>query len=113
MSRKRHISKKPSQGLPTLLVLALLVGATALLVPFFLESGKEAAGPLEPPALTGSGSHAVPRTNEGPDIHFATTAVDFGIVPLNFEVGHSFSYANVGNATLKLERVYVLTLEGC
>jgi hypothetical protein len=61
----------------------------------------------------GAVGHDVPATTNGADIHFATTGVDFGIVPLNKEVGSSFSFANVGNETLRIEDVKVRVLDGC
>jgi hypothetical protein len=57
--------------------------------------------------------HDVSPTSGGADIHFANTGVDFGVVPLNKEVGYEFSYANVGNETLRIEDVRVRVLEGC
>ncbi len=88
----------------------LALGALALFESF---RSYESGGPVGGPATTeGPGNHVV-STDEGPDLHFATNAVDFGVVPLNTEVGYTFSYANVGNEVLKIEDVQVSVEEGC
>jgi hypothetical protein len=75
-----------------------------------LWPGGEGTAPLSESGVVG---HNVPTTSAGADIHFANTGVDFGVVPLNKEVGYEFSYANVGNETLRIEDVRVRVLEGC
>lgn len=67
---------------------------------------------LAPIKTEGPGTHDVDSSG-GADVHFATTAVDFGVVPLNTEAGYAFSFANVGDERLEIEDVKVSVLEGC
>lgn len=112
-SRRRKSTSGPSLvsvALVTVLITLLGIGGLALIDAF---GSRGSGGPVGGPATTeGPGDHAV-STDEGPDLHFATNAVDFGVVPLNTEVGYTFSYANVGNEVLKIEDVKVSVEEGC
>ena len=58
-------------------------------------------------------THPAAATSGGPQLHFSTTSVDLGLVPLNTEVGYAFSYANTGAKPLRIEDVSVRVLEGC
>jgi hypothetical protein len=60
--------------------------------------------PDDHPAAAGAG---------GPDLHFTTTSVDLGVVPLGTEVGYTFSYANIGATALEIEDVNVRAVRGC
>lgn len=57
--------------------------------------------------------HPAAASAGGPVIHFTTTSVDLGVVPLNTEVGYAFSYANIGAKTLQIEDVNVRAVRGC
>jgi hypothetical protein len=60
--------------------------------------------PDDHPAAAGTGD---------PDLHFTTTSVDLGVVPLGTEVGYAFSYANIGAKALEIEDVNVRAVRGC
>ena len=60
--------------------------------------------PDDHPAAAGTG---------GPDLHFTTTSIDLGVVPLGTEVGYAFSYANIGAKALEIEDVNVRAVRGC
>jgi hypothetical protein len=87
-------------GIVVAIIIANLTAATVEEIPAVVQE-------------TGVEGHDVEVTSAGADIHFANTGVDFGVVPLNKEVGYEFSYANVGNETLRIEDVRVRVLEGC
>jgi len=57
--------------------------------------------------------HPAAATTGGPDLHFSTTSVDLGLVPLGKEVGYSFSFANIGAKPLRIGDVNVRAVEGC
>ena len=57
--------------------------------------------------------HPAAASSGGPDLHFTTTSVDLGVVPLGQEVGYAFSYANIGANTLQIEDVNVRAVRGC
>ena len=57
--------------------------------------------------------HPAAASAGGPDLHFTTTSVDLGVVPLGTEVGYAFSYANIGAKTLQIEDVNVRAVRGC
>lgn len=57
--------------------------------------------------------HPTAASAGGPDLHFTTTSVDLGVVPLGTEVGYAFSYANVGAKTLRIQDVNVRAVRGC
>lgn len=58
-------------------------------------------------------THPTAATAGEAQLHFSTTSVDLGLVPLNTEVGYAFSYANTGAKLLRIQDVSVRVLEGC
>lgn len=57
--------------------------------------------------------HPAATTSGGPDLHFSTTSIDLGLVPLGKEVGYSFSFANIGAKPLRIGDVNVRAVKGC
>jgi len=57
--------------------------------------------------------HPAAAASGGPDLHFTTTSVDLGVLPLGTEVGYAFSYANIGGNALEIEDVNVRAVRGC
>ncbi len=57
--------------------------------------------------------HPAAATSGGPDLHFSTTSIDLGLVPLGKEVGYSFSFANVGAKPLRIGDINVRAVKGC
>lgn len=57
--------------------------------------------------------HPAAATTGGPDLHFSTTSIDLGLVPLGKQVGYSFSFANIGAKTLRIGDVNVRAVKGC
>jgi len=57
--------------------------------------------------------HPTAVSTGGAELHFTTTSVDLGVVPLDTEVGYAFSYANVGAKTLRIQDVNVRAVRGC
>ena len=112
MSRPRRGRARGAGPLP---VPAAVAGLTAIgVIVAILAANLFATAPKPAPVTeSGPGGHDVPATSAGPDIHFATTGVDFGHVPLGKEVGYAFSFANVGDAPLRVQDVRVRVLEGC
>ena len=110
--KRRTAPKKASRGPSAPLIIGGLtvVGVLAVLAVANLMP-KGGGGPA-----AGAGAavaHDVGRTSNGPDIHFGVTEVDLGTIPLGKEVGYAFSYANIGNDTLRIDDVRVRVLEGC
>jgi hypothetical protein len=95
---------------PAIIGVITVVAIVGVLAYANLSQGKGVAPAVQELAVVG---HDVPSTAAGSDIHFANTSVDLGTVPLHTEVGYAFSYANIGNQTLKIEDVRVRVLEGC
>lgn len=59
-------------------------------------------------------SSGAPAAGNGPRIAWDETVYDFGPVPFNKQVEHSFVYRNTGDAPLTiLERPTVETIVGC
>ena len=49
----------------------------------------------------------------GPRLYFPVQGVDFGQVPFQTEVSHTFDLKNIGDATLQIQDIQVNMLEGC
>ncbi|MFQ5813668.1 MAG: hypothetical protein ACE5I2_10855 [Anaerolineae bacterium] len=66
----------------------------------------------EPPPVVDE--EPAPASSEGPRLVFDETGFDFGAVPLDAVVEHSFVYRNVGNAPLVLQdEPAIEAVEGC
>ncbi len=90
----------------SVLALALVVG-----VELFAGGGH---GNHEEAAVTKApDSHPTAAATGGPILHFSTTSVDLGLVPLGKEVGYTFSFANIGAKTLRIGNVNVRVIQGC
>lgn len=64
--------------------------------------------------LSGCGSESTPETTDtGGRIQMVETSYDFGSVPVNQQVEHSFEIKNVGTGPLQLGELNVKRLEGC
>ena len=98
-----------SYGLPIALAGLTLLGLAAAVILSNLPGGGGTTSPRE----IGQAGHDGQERTQGPDIHFSTTGVDFGDVPLGKEVSYSFSFANVGSETLRILDAKVRVLEGC
>jgi hypothetical protein len=62
---------------------------------------------------TAPDDHPVAATGGGADLHFSTTSIDLGLVPLGKEVGYTFSFANVGPKPLRIGDINVRAVKGC
>ena len=90
---------------------ACVVVALAVVVGFeLLTSGGGHSGATVTNAPT---DHPTASASAGPSLHFSTTSVDLGLVPLGKEVGYSFSFANIGAKTLRIGEVNVRAIKGC
>jgi len=90
---------------------ACVVVALGLVVGFeLLTSGGGRSGAAITNAPT---DHPTAAATGGPSLHFSTTSIDLGLVPLGKEVGYSFSFANIGAKTLRIGEVNVRALKGC
>ncbi|HXF51415.1 MAG TPA: hypothetical protein VNM43_07010 [Dehalococcoidia bacterium] len=97
--------------IPLAAFFAVVIGG---LVAFDLLRQEDNAGaPLPPVAVDRTPLQASGTPASGPDLRFDASAVDFGVVPLNTEVGYSFTYTNAGSAPLRIEDVRVRVVEGC
>lgn len=111
---RRGRSKKSRVSFRPLILAFVAFGALAVggIVAFdLLSGGGDAPAPL-PPAAVQTAPPAEPAA-AGPDLRFDATGVDFGVVPLNTEVGYAFTYTNAGSETLRIEDVRVRVIEGC
>jgi hypothetical protein len=107
-TRRRSIRKLALTSLAAGGVLALGVVLALDLI------NRDRGGPEHQVAVSEAPTaHPSAATAGGPQLHFSTTAVDLGLVPLNTEVGYAFSYANTGAKLLRIEDVSVRVLEGC
>ncbi len=108
---QEHRSSRPSAALGILrrwlwLVVVLLVIAVAA-VWFTWGPGKN---------MNQASVSAAPATErvEGPRIQFDETYFDFGQVPVDTFVEHTFTYRNIGTQPLVLEKQVLATAEeGC
>jgi hypothetical protein len=111
MKRLRTSSNKSTRT-----ILIGIAAGSALALGFILavdflgrgDSAKNEAAVTQAPD-----AHPAAATTGGPDLHFTTTFVDLGLVPLGTEVGYAFSYANTGAKTLRIEDVNVRAVRGC
>jgi hypothetical protein len=72
------------------------------------------AGSTPGGTAAGAGEEPTPAFTGGPRLVFDETSVDFGTVPLNMAVEHTFVYRNVGDAPLVLQgEPQIETVEGC
>ena len=91
---------------------ACVVVALGLVVGFELLTGN--GGGHSGAAITNAPTdHPTAAATGGPSLHFSTTSIDLGLVPLGKEVGYSFSFANIGAKTLRIGEVNVRALKGC
>ena len=110
MQPRRRTSRRSRQGLKLSyvlipIVLVSLVGGVWLLA-------TPASSPGEPPPVLGE--EPAPASSEGPRLVFDETSFDFGTVPLDTVVEHSFVYRNAGDAPLVLQDVPgIEAVEGC
>ncbi len=124
--RRRTPQKRRRAGLlsPGAAIVALMAAAGVIFVGVALLGGGGAANqaasqdPNAKPTKNYSDSqkpekHVIDAAAAGPRVHFATTEIDMGVVPLATNVGYSFSFANVGTEKLRLGSVFVRTLQGC
>ncbi len=115
---RRRTSRRSRQGLKLSyvlipIVLVSLVGGALLLA-------TPASSPGEPPPVVGeepapvADEELAPASSEGPRLVFDETSFDFGTVPLDTVVEHSFVYRNAGDAPLVLQdEPGIETVEGC
>lgn len=90
---------------------ACVVAVLVLVVGFELLTR---GGGHEPAAITNApDDHPAAATSGGPDLHFSTTSIDLGLVPLGKEVGYSFSFANIGAKPLRIGDINVRAVKGC
>ena len=109
---KRRTAPQRTSAPPVPLIIAGLTVAGVIAV--LAVANLAPKGARGPAATAGPAvSQDVARTTNGADIHFGLTEVDLGTIPLGKEVGYAFSYANVGNETLRIDDVQVRVLEGC
>ena len=84
---------------------------------FLLVAGVACGGggsKTSPGAVAGSPEASAEEAFQGgPRAYVAEPVVDFGQVPFNKVVSHTFRLKNVGDKPLKIEDVSVKTLEGC
>ncbi|TAK65711.1 MAG: hypothetical protein EPO22_04535 [Dehalococcoidia bacterium] len=90
------------------LILALAVGFELL-----ARGGGDSSDQPEAAVTNAPDDHPAAATTGGPDLHFSTTSIDLGLVPLGKDVGYSFSYANVGAKPLRIGDVNVRAVKGC
>ncbi len=107
-SKASRVSSRPLV-LGFVVFAALAVGA---IVAFDLLSGGE-GGPAPLPPVAVETVPLAESAQAGPDLRFNATGVDFGVVPLNTEVGYAFTYTNAGTETLRIEDVRVRVVHGC
>lgn len=81
-----------------------LAGAVALAFSFLILSG---CGSEKTSTSTAT------DTDTGGRIQIAETSYDFGSVPVNQQVEHSFEIRNAGTGVLQLGQLNVKRLEGC
>lgn len=111
---KRTRTRSASGSRPILIgIAAVSVLALGLIVAMEIL-GSSGGGPQPEAVVTQAPEdHPAAASTGGPDLHFTTTSVDFGVVPLGKEVGYAFSYANIGAKTLRLGDVNVRAVRGC
>lgn len=113
MTRRRSKRSRVSSRPLVISFVALLAVAIAGIVAFDVLLSRDAGGPapLSPVAVR----TAVPGAPgaRGPDLRFDASGVDFGVVPLNTEVGYTFTYVNAGTAPVRIEDVRVRVVQGC
>ncbi len=96
-------------GIVGLGVLAIgLVG-----VAIFTRGGGSSGDHPEAAVTKAPDDHPAAATDGGAKLHFSTTSIDLGLVPLGKEVGYSFSFANIGAKTLRIGDVNVRAVKGC
>lgn len=108
----------PVRRLAPVSFLLPLAGFTAIvlggLVAYDLVfGGGDAGAPLPPVAVERTTLPTGSTPSPGPDVQFDASGVDFGVVPLNTEVGYTFRYVNAGSERLRIEGVQVRVVEGC
>ncbi len=115
---RRRTSGRSRQGLKLSyvlipIVLVSLVGGALLLAnPPSSPGGPPPVVDEELPPVVGE--EPVPASSEGPRLVFDETSFDFGLVPLDTLVEHSFVYRNAGDAPLVLQdKPEIETVEGC
>lgn len=91
----------------SVLILALAVGFE------LLARGGGSSDHPEAAVTNAPDDHPAAATTGGPDLHFSTTSIDLGLVPLGKEVGYSFSFANIGAKPLRIGDVNVRAVKGC
>ena len=110
--RKNRARKRLAWVWPTAVV-AGVVGIIALVVVLAAVGGGQSQFAVTPVSESNGGSHAAVSRTGGPAIHFPTTSVDFGPVPLDTNASYAFEFTNMGDDTLRIEGVDVKMLEGC
>ncbi|MDP2663741.1 MAG: DUF1573 domain-containing protein [Dehalococcoidia bacterium] len=82
--------------------------ASLVIAPLALTLILVAAACAEQPPATGAG-----QGGSGARISVDSDTVDFGQVPLDKEVTHSFRIKNSGTGTLNLANVSIKVVQGC
>jgi len=85
----------------------------ALAVVIGLELLSRGGGGSDAAITSAPEDHPAAATSGGADLHFSTTSVDLGLVPLGKEVGYSFSFANIGAKPLRIGDINVRAVKGC
>jgi hypothetical protein len=96
-------------------IVAFSVIAIGLIVAMELvtRGGGSSSGKPEAAVTKAPDDHPTAVTSGGASLHFTTTSIDLGLVPLGKEVGYTFSYANIGAETLRIGDVNVRAVRGC
>jgi len=113
---QKRRTRSGSSSKPVLIgIVAFCAIALALVVGVELLMGRGGSHGDHPEAAVTSApdDHPVAATTGGPDLHFSTTSIDLGLVPLGKEVGYTFSFANIGAKTLRIGDVNVRAVKGC
>ncbi len=112
--RKRMPTRKRLAWVWPTAVVAGVVGIIALFVALAAVGGGQSQSAVTPVSESNGGSHAAVSRTGGPAIHFPTTSVDFGQVPLDTSVSYAFEFVNTGDDTLRIEDLSQMkVLEGC
>lgn len=110
--RRPRTSRVSSRGLIVAFV-AFAVLAVGGIVAFDLLRSGGGGGPAPRPPVAVQTVPPSERAASGPDLRFDANGVDFGVVPLNTEVGYAFTYTNAGSQTLRIQDVRVRVVQGC
>ncbi|MCL4472749.1 MAG: DUF1573 domain-containing protein [Actinobacteria bacterium] len=100
-----------SMAFAALLIVSLLAGCGSQVSDTGVAGGDNTAAATAPAGASTSTAATLPDT--GGRLQIAEASFDFGTVPIDTKVDHTFTIRNIGTGPLQLGPLSVKRLEGC